>query len=108
MKAKTICLLVKTLGFFALSGIASAQIYVADFGNKRVGEYSMNGAAINPSLITFGAGSDGPLDVAVAGTNLYVLSSFYNGFDGIGTVGKYNLNGSVVNAALITNITGFP
>jgi len=110
MRAQIAGFLVNIIGAIAISGIASAQIYVADAGNKRVGEYSMSGAAVNASLISgFNApGSEGPLDVAIAGTNLYVLSIIFNGADGIGTIGKYNLDGTVVNASLITNITGYP
>src|SRR5438477_7600368 len=105
MRAKTTGLLVKILGFTLLSSIASAQLYVADIGHKRIGEYSLNGAPINLSFITgFDPSSDGPWDVAVAGTNIYVLNTIFTNNDAIGTISKYNLNGSLVNASLITNI----
>ncbi len=48
---------------------ARAQIYVSNGGNGTVGEYSLSGTAINPSLIT---GLHDPTGLAVFNGNLYV------------------------------------
>src|SRR3954469_16054951 len=65
MKAQTASL-VRILAFIAISNIASAQIFVADSGQKRIAEYSLSGAPINLSFITgFDTNSEGPLDIAV-------------------------------------------
>jgi hypothetical protein len=101
--------LFKIVALVAFAGVASAQLYVADPGHKRVSAYSPNGTPINISFIAgFDPASEGPTDVEVAGTNIYVLSTLYTNGDGFGTISKYNLDGSVVNATLITNISGYP
>ena len=96
---------------FLFTGVSEAQIYVTDPGHGSVAEYSLTGDLINPALISgFSSSTSGqyPFDVAVSGNQIYVLSTRYNGSDGIGTIGVYNLDGSVVNVSLVSNIAGFP
>ena len=69
------------------------NLFVAYYGLGVVGEYTVSGGIVNPSLIS---GLTGPLAMAASGTNLFVGDA--------SRIGKYSTSGMIVNANLITNI----
>jgi uncharacterized repeat protein (TIGR01451 family) len=84
---------------------AHAQLYVTDFGsgnagdhpNGQIGEYTLSGtnaSAVNPALVA----DFGPQDMAVSGTDLFVVNL------NSGTVSEYTTDGAVVNATLISGL----
>ena len=83
-----------------LSGIAisGTNLFIPNLTNGTVGEYTTSGATVNASLIS---GLFGPVNVAISGTNLFVLNAF-------GTVGEYTTCGTTVNACLISGLTNSP
>ncbi len=85
-------------GLDAPTGIAllGSDLFVGNFGNGTVGEYTLSGATINASLIS---GLDEPF-VAASGSYLYVANEASN------TVGKYKLSGAPVNSSLVTGLDG--
>jgi hypothetical protein len=76
--------------------ILGTNLFVANGYGTTVGEYTTSGATVNASLIS---GFDQPFDIAISGTNLFVLS--HSG--SIGIVGEYTTSGATVNALMITN-----
>jgi hypothetical protein len=58
------------------------QIFVANSGNGTIGEYTISGGMLNPSLIS---GLSSPEGIVVSGGELFVANS------GNGTVGEYTL-----------------
>jgi hypothetical protein len=86
------------LGLITMSvSAASAQIYVANFGGGKIGEYDVTtGAAINAALITT---ANGPYGVAISGSNLYVTNA------SAGTISEYSAStGAIVNASLVSGL----
>jgi hypothetical protein len=81
--------------FWALSGTAHAQIFVANLGDGTIGEYNLDGSTVNASLIS---GLDKPYGIAVSGGDLFVANN------GNGTIGEYNLDGTPINASLISGL----
>jgi hypothetical protein len=82
----------------SLSGTVKAQdIYVANEFNGTIGEYGLNGATVNASLIS---GLNDPCDIAISGNDLFVANN------GAGTIGEYTLSGQTVNASLISGLSG--
>src|ERR1043166_3258663 len=57
-------------GFCLSFAIGQAQIYVAETGLGRIGEYSTSGTPVNSSLIS--GFLTYPTDIAISGTNLFV------------------------------------
>lgn len=76
-------------------GSARGQIFVSNFGNGTVGEYTLSGAPINASFIT---GLNSPSSIAVSGNDLFV-SNYLNG-----TIGRYTSSGATVNTSLVTGL----
>jgi hypothetical protein len=72
---------------------AAGQTYVHNSGT--IGEYTIGGATVNPSLIR---GMNEPAGIAVSGTNLFVVNVMN------GTIGEYTTAGATVNASLITGL----
>lgn len=79
------------------TSLKAQNLYVADFNNATVGEYTTSGATVNASLITK---LDGAVGVAISGTNLFVLSQAG------GTVGEYTTSGATINASLTSGLYG--
>lgn len=82
---------------FLLAGSAPAQnLYISDDNNftGTLGEYGLNGAAVNPALIT---GLGAPDGMAFSGDNLFVANG-----NSPGSVGEYTASGATVNASLLT------
>ncbi|HTQ29916.1 MAG TPA: hypothetical protein VMI53_01785 [Opitutaceae bacterium] len=79
----------------AMPAVVHAQVFVADYGNGTIGEYTTSGATVNASLVS---GLPNPTDIAVSGSNLFV----FNG--GTDTIGEYTTAGVPVNASLITGL----
>ena len=95
-KAIITSLLVLFLGTL-LAVQAHGQIYVSDNTNGTVGEYNLDGTAINPSLIS---GLTQPAGLALSGKHLYVI---VHGDGTNGTVQVYNATtGAVINPSLVT------
>ncbi|HET6247411.1 MAG TPA: hypothetical protein VFE47_06935 [Tepidisphaeraceae bacterium] len=74
-----------------LSGTAG-EIFVSNQLNGTIGEYTTDGAAVNPALIS-GLGKPG--NIAVSGSDLFVASETNQ------TIGEYTTTGATVNARLI-------
>src|SRR5579872_4161533 len=74
-----------------LAGTAQGQIFVSR--NAEIGEYSLDGATINASLITV---PSSPQGIAINGNDLFVPSM------NSGTIGEYTTSGGTVNASLIS------
>ena len=71
---------------------ASAQIYVVDYRAGTVGEYSLSGGNIDPSLIT---GLQDPWQLRVQGNDLWLSS--LNLSNDSATVAEYSGSGSLIN-----------
>ncbi len=83
-----------------LAAVSSAtsrgqDIYVANTNTGTVGEYTMSGGTVNPSLVT---GLFQPAGIAVSGSDVFVSSG--------GSVGEYTTSGGTVNASLVTGLNG--
>jgi hypothetical protein len=74
-----------------------SDLFVADAGGNRVGEYTTSGTTVTRSLVT---GLSNPLSIALSGSDLFVASY------ASGVVGEYTTAGATVNAALITGLSG--
>jgi hypothetical protein len=70
-------------------------LFVVNSGTGTIGEYTTDGATVNPALIS---GLAGPNGIAVSGSDLFVTNGF------IGTIGKYTTDGATVNPALISGL----
>jgi hypothetical protein len=75
--------------------VSGGKIYIAD--SNRIGVYSMDGTAINASLITGLAAP--PTGIAIDGNYIYVSEANNNGIQG--RVAKYTIDGALVNGSLI-------
>jgi hypothetical protein len=76
---------------------AQAQIFVANGGFDKIGEYTTAGATVNASLVT---GLSYPMGLAVSGGDIFVAN--YNS----GTIGEYTTGGATVNASLVSGLNG--
>ncbi len=95
--------LTKTIAVFIftaqVSPIAWAEIFVSDDFQNTIGDYSVSGAGITPSLIP---GLTTPYGLAVSGGNLFVAS----GSLGNGRIGEYDAtSGAAINANLISGLS---
>jgi hypothetical protein len=86
--------------FAALLGLcpfsaAHAQIFVSNFGGNSIGEYNLDGTAINASLIL---GLNDPQDIAISGSRLFVTN-----LDS-GTIGEYTTSGTAINPSLVSGL----
>jgi uncharacterized delta-60 repeat protein len=81
-------------GGIAVSG---SNLFITDYANGVVGEYTTSGATVNAALVT---GLVTPEAIAISGSNLFVTS--YSS----GTVGEYTLSGTPVNPSLISGLAG--
>ena len=85
-----------TVALWAVPTTAHAdQIFVTNYLNNRIGEYTTSGGAVNPSLVT---GLSAPVAIAVSGSDLFVVND-------TGTIGEYTTSGATVNASLITGLS---
>ena len=75
--------------------LKAQNLYVANFDNSTVGEYTISGSTVNASLIS---GLNVPEGIAISGNDLFV-ANFSNG-----TVGEYTTSGATVNASLISGL----
>ena len=93
-----------TMVLLCASGHTSAQILVSNFiGDSSnpigvIGEYNLDGTAINPALIP--ANGD---RIAVSDSNVFVLRNVV-GF--AGSVGEYTTSGATIDSEFITGIYG--
>ena len=86
-------LLALLVGAALMPAPARGDIYVANYGNGKIGEYTLAGGVVNSSLIS---GLNGPNALAMSGSNLFVAN-----YDGT-SIGEYNTAGGVVNASLVS------
>lgn len=82
------------LGLLSNNAARADQIFVANFNNNRIGEYTTAGNPVNASLIS---GLSGPIGIAVSGSDLFVAGA-------VGTIGEYTSAGAPVNADLISGL----
>ena len=73
-------------------------IFETNYGNKTIGAYTTSGATVNASLIT---GLNGPVGIAVSGSDLFVANTPSIGID---TIGEYTTSGATVNASLVSGL----
>jgi len=85
-----------------LLGQARGQLFVSNWGDNSVGEYTTSGETVNASLIT---GLSGAFGLAVAGGNIFVADNNINVYGG--RIGEYTTSGQTVNASLLSGL-GFP
>lgn len=77
--------------------VSGSNLYVLDeYGT--VGKYSTDGAVVDASLIAGASLPSGYNDIAVYGSNLFLL----NGASG--TISEYTTSGALVNASLVTGL----
>lgn len=88
-----VCLFAVILGLLSIK-TAHAQIFVSNFTGNSIGEYNLDGTAINASLIS---GLNGTSDIAISGSNLLVAN--YT------AIGEYTASGTAINASLISGLT---
>jgi hypothetical protein len=86
------------IAFWAMPGTAYGQIFVSNAGAGTIGEYNLDGTAVNAGLIG-GLLSYGVSGIAVSGSNLFVVSSNTN------TIREYTTSGATVNTALISGLS---
>jgi DNA-binding beta-propeller fold protein YncE len=86
----------------AMSESAHAQIFVSNvFGtpqtiNGSIGEYNLDGSAVNSALIP--SGLAGPVDIVTSGASLFVVNS---GGEFIGSIDQFTTSGTPVNTPLL-------
>jgi hypothetical protein len=78
----------------AWPAIALGQIFLTNYANDSVGEYTLSGAPINTALIS---GLYVPQDIAASGTNLFITT-------GEGVVAEYTTSGALVNPSLVSGL----
>jgi len=96
-----------------LSGAVAVAVYGSDLfvatSSGTIGEYTTSGRTIDSSLIT-GLASDGttqPLDLAVSGSGIFVLTSESDpnlSKVALGTIAQYTMSGVSVNPSVVSNI----
>jgi hypothetical protein len=90
-------LIVAALVFPAIN-IAEGQIFVTNKISGTIGEYNLDGSAINASLVTE-INSDSLAGIAASGGDIFVVNN------STGTVEEYDaVTGAVVNDSLITGL----
>jgi uncharacterized delta-60 repeat protein len=77
--------------------VVGSNLYVTDYANGTVGQYTTAGTPINATLIS---GLDHPEGLAVTASDIFVSSADSN------LIGEYTLSGATVNASLFTNVGG--
>jgi autotransporter-associated beta strand protein len=96
-RAISIATLVMATGPALSPATARAQyIYVTNYGNGTIGEYTRTGGTVNVALVS---GLSSPYGIAVYGSDLFVAN------EGNGTIGEYTISGGTVNASLISGLT---
>src|SRR6516164_2377267 len=76
-----------------LSTARADTIFVTNVFTGTIGEYTTDGATVNPALIS---GLNHPRGIAVSGSDLFVANEV------AGTIGEYTTDGATVNPALIS------
>ena len=80
----------------ALSG---DDLYVAGFGNNKIGIYTTSGATVKTSLVS---GLKGPIDLALSGNSLYITDV---NLPSSTKIREYNATtGAAINASLVTGL----
>ena len=87
-------LCIALLGLLSID-TAHGQIFVTDWGNNAIAEYSTAGSMLNSSLIT---GLNQPRGIVSSGTDLFFLTGT--------TIAEYTTAGVVVGAPLIPRLSG--
>ena len=72
--------------------VSGSDLFVTNYVNGTIGEYTTSGATVNASLIK---GLPTPVAIAVSGSDLFVSNY------GIDAIGEYTTSGATVNAFLI-------
>src|SRR5437762_2805072 len=75
--------------------LPAQDILVTDLVTGAVGDYTLSGSTVNPSLFSTGGELIG---IAVSGSNVYVAN--YSA----GKIGLYTTSGATLNASLITGL----
>ena len=94
------------LGFVTVGSMLTTalgqDIFVTNYTTSTVGEYTLSGSAVNPSLFTTGptaifSGSE-PQSLAVSGSDVFVVNQAYN------SIGEYSTSGGTINPSLVTGL----
>jgi uncharacterized delta-60 repeat protein len=75
--------------------VSGSDLYVVDYANEVVGEYTTSGQTVNASLVS---GLQQPEAVVVSGNDLFVTSATND------TIGEYTTSGTIVNPSLISEL----
>jgi len=75
--------------------VSGSDLFVTNFYDVTVGEYTTSGATVNASLVS---GLSYPYAIAVSGPDLFVTSAT------LGTIGEYTTSGVTVNASLVSGL----
>ncbi|HEV2452723.1 MAG TPA: hypothetical protein VGY98_00585 [Verrucomicrobiae bacterium] len=77
----------------SLAPTLKGQIYVVNTTGNSIGEYGLNGAAINPSLVT---GLNHPEGVTVIGNDMFVVNQYS------GSVAEYTTSACFLRMSEVT------
>jgi hypothetical protein len=77
--------------------VSGSDLFVSDYANANIGEYTTSGGTVNVNLVT---GLQHPESLAISGSDLFVTN-----YDA-SSIGEYTTSGQTVNTALVTNLEG--
>ncbi len=81
----------------SLAGMLKAQdIYVVNYGNNTIGEYTTSGGTVNTNLIS---GLYEPEGIAISGNDLFIGNGTTSGY-----ISEYTTSGAAVNTNLISGL----
>ncbi len=78
------------------TGASGQAIFVTDYNQGTIGEYTTSGIPINASLVQ---GLTQPAGLAVSGSDIFVANYHF------GTIGEYTTSGETINKSLISGLT---
>lgn len=77
--------------------VSGSDLFVSDYADDTIGEYTLTGTPVNPTLVS---GLDQPQAIAISGSNIFVTSYTAD------TIGEYTTSGMQVNPALVSGLSG--
>jgi hypothetical protein len=77
--------------------VSGNNLFVSDYANANIGEYTTSGGLVNFNLVT---GLEHPESLTSSGNDLFVTNYDSN------SIGEYDMNGNAINTALVTGLQG--
>ncbi len=77
--------------------VSGSNLFVSDYANANIGEYTTSGQTVNANLVT---GLQHPESLTSSGNDLFVTNYDAN------SIGEYTMTGQTVNTALVQNLEG--